>query len=67
VILSGTDGRNNSSMENAFGDRPSAGRSLEATLASKSASALLDLGMEFILKEENLFIKLHTLDWLLQV
>jgi hypothetical protein len=63
VILSGTDGRNNSSMENAFGDKPSAGRSLEATLSSRSASVLFDLGMEFILKVENLFIKLHTSDW----
>ena len=61
-MLSGTDGRNKSSTENAFGDKPSAGRSLESTLASKSASALLNLGMEFILKEKNLFIKLHTLD-----
>jgi hypothetical protein len=63
VILSGIDGRNNSSTENALGDKPSAGRSLEATLASRSASVLLDLGMEFILKVENLFIKLHTSDW----
>jgi hypothetical protein len=62
VIFSGTDGRNNSSTENAFGDKPSAGRSLEATLASRSASVLFDLGMEFILKAENLFIKVHTLD-----
>jgi hypothetical protein len=52
VIFSGMDGRNNSSTENAFGDKPSAGRSLEATLASRSASTLLDLGMEFILKAE---------------
>jgi hypothetical protein len=63
VILSGIDGQNNSSTENVFGDKPSARRSLEATLASRSASALLDLGMEFILKEKNLFIKLHTSDW----
>jgi len=63
VILSGTDGRNNSSTENAFGDNASAGRSLEATLASRSASALFNLGMEFILKAEKLFIKLHTSDW----
>jgi hypothetical protein len=63
VILSGIDGRNNSSTENAFGDKPSAGSSLEATLASRSASVLLDLGMKFILKAENLFIKLHTSDW----
>jgi hypothetical protein len=50
VILSGIDGQNNSSTENAFGDKPSAGRSLEATLASRSASSLLDLGMKFLLK-----------------
>ena len=50
-------------MENAFGDKPSAGRSLEATLASRSASTLFNIGMEFILKEENLFVKLHTSDW----
>jgi hypothetical protein len=47
VTLSGTDGRNNSSTENAFGDKPSAGRSLEATLSSRSASTLFILGMEF--------------------
>jgi hypothetical protein len=46
-----------------FGVKPSAGRSLEATLAGRSASTLFSLGMEFILKEENLFIKLHTSDW----
>ena len=63
MILSGTDGQNNSSMKNAFGDKPYAGRSLEATLASRSASTLFNLGMEFILKAENLFIKLHTSDW----
>jgi hypothetical protein len=62
MMLSGTDGRNKISTENAFGDKSSAGRSLEATLASRSASVLLDLGMEFILKAENLFIKLHTSD-----
>ena len=62
MILSGTDGQNNSSMENAFGDKPSAGRSLEATLASKSTLTLFNLGMEFILKAENLSIKLHTSD-----
>jgi hypothetical protein len=60
--LSETDGRNNSSTENAFGDKPSIGRSLEATLPSKSASTLFNLGMEFILKAENVFIKLHTSD-----
>jgi hypothetical protein len=63
VILLGTNGQNNSSTENAFGDKPSAGRSLEATLASRSASVLFDLGMEFILKEENFLIKLYTSDW----
>jgi hypothetical protein len=62
VILSGIDGRNNSSMENAFGDKPSVGRSLEATLANKSALALFNLGMEFILKAENLFIRFHISD-----
>jgi hypothetical protein len=53
VILLGTDGQNNSSTENVLGDKPSAGRSFEATLASRSASTLLDLGIEFILKAEN--------------
>ena len=52
-MLSGTDGLNNSSMENASGDKPSAGKSLEATLANRSASELFNLGIEFILKEEN--------------
>ena len=62
-MLSGMDGRNSSSTENVSGDKPSAGRSLEATLANKSASELFNLGIEFMLKEENLFIKFHTLDW----
>jgi hypothetical protein len=62
VILSRIDGQNNSSTENVLGDKPSAGRSLEATLVSRYASALFDIGMEFILKEKNLFIKLHTSD-----
>jgi hypothetical protein len=62
-MLSGTDGRNNRSTENASGDKPSAGKSLEATLANKSASTLFNLGIEFILKAENLFIKFHTSDW----
>jgi hypothetical protein len=53
-MLSGTDGRNSSSTENASGDKPSAGRSLEVTLANKSASELFNLGIEFILKVENL-------------
>ena len=63
MMLSGTDGLNNSSMENASGDKPSAGKSLEATLANRSASELFNLGIEFILKEENLFVKFHTSDW----
>jgi hypothetical protein len=50
-------------MENASGDKPLAGKSLEATLANRSALALFNLGIEFILKEENLFIKFHTSDW----
>jgi hypothetical protein len=37
-----------------LGDKPSAGRSLEATLASRSDSTLLDLGIEFILKARKL-------------
>jgi hypothetical protein len=53
VILLGTDGQNNSSTENVLGDKPSTGRSFEATLASRTASTLLDLGIEFILKAEN--------------
>ena len=44
-------------------DKPSAERSFEATLANKSTSELFNLGIEFILKAENLFIKFHTSDW----
>jgi hypothetical protein len=60
VMLSGTDGLNNSSTKNAFGDKPSVGKSFEATLANKSASELFNLGIEFMLNAENLFIKFHT-------
>jgi hypothetical protein len=62
-MLSGTDGLNNSSTENVSRDKPSTGKSLEATLANRSASELFNLGIEFILKVENLFIKFHTSDW----
>jgi hypothetical protein len=62
-MLSGIDGLNNNSIENALGERPSAGNSLEATLANKSASELLNLGMEFMLNAENFCIKLHTSVW----
>jgi hypothetical protein len=64
-MLLGMDVRNNSSTENAFGDKPTAGKSLKATLANRSASELFNLGIEFILKATNLFIKFHTLDWYL--
>jgi len=57
------DGLNNNSTENALGERPSAGNNFEATLANKSVSELLNLGMEFILKARNLCIKLHTSVW----
>jgi hypothetical protein len=59
-MLSQMDGLNNSSMENTFGDKPSAGKSFEATLANKSASELFNLGIEFMLNAENLIIKFHT-------
>jgi hypothetical protein len=48
-MLSGTDGLNNNSIENVFGERPSVGKSLEATLANKSASELFNLGMDLML------------------
>jgi hypothetical protein len=54
VILSGIDGLNNNSTENALGERPSESNNLEATLANKSTSELLDLEMELILKERNI-------------
>jgi hypothetical protein len=62
-MLSRIDGMNNNSIENALGERPSAGYSLEATLANKSASKLLNLGMEFMLNDEKICIKLHTSVW----
>jgi hypothetical protein len=62
-MLLGIDGLNNNSTENALGERPSTDNNLEAKLANKSTSELLDLGMEFILKARNLCTKLHTLVW----
>ena len=62
VMLFGMDGLNNNSMENAFGERPSAGKSFEVTLANKAASKLFNLGTELMLNAENLFIKFHTSD-----
>ena len=59
-MLSGTDGLNKISMENAFRDKPYVQKSFEATLANKSASELFNLGIEFMLNAENLFIKFHT-------
>jgi hypothetical protein len=59
-MLSGMDGLNNSSTENASRDKPSAGKSLEATLANRSSSELFNIGIECILKEENVFINFHT-------
>jgi hypothetical protein len=49
VMLSKIDGLNNNSIENTLGEIPSVGNSLEATLANKSSSELLNLGMEFML------------------
>ena len=63
MMLSGTNGRNNSLTKNVSRDKPSAGKSLEATLGNRSSSELFNLGIEFILKAENLFIKFHTSDW----
>ena len=63
VMLYGINGLNNSSIENALGERPSAGNSLEATLANKSVFELLSLGMEFMLNAEKFCIKLHTSVW----
>jgi hypothetical protein len=60
MMLYGTDGLNNSSTKNAFGDNLSVGKSFEATLANKSASKLFNLGLEFMLNAENLFIKFHS-------
>ena len=54
------DGLKNNSTKNAFGERPSAGKSLEVTLANKSALELFNLGIELMLNAENLFIKFHT-------
>ena len=62
-MLSGIDGLNNNSIKNAFGERPSTGKSLEVTLANKLASELLSLGMELMLNAENFGIKLHTSVW----
>jgi hypothetical protein len=59
-MLSEIDDLNNNSIENALGERPSTGNSLELTLANKSAYELLSLGMEFMLNAEIFFIKLHT-------
>jgi len=60
-MLSEIDGLNKNSIENALGERPSVGNNLEATLASRSDFELLILGIEFILNNKNLCIKLHTL------
>ena len=59
-MLSGMDDLNNNSTENAFEERPSVGKSFEATLANKSTSELFNLGIELMLNVENLFIKFHT-------
>jgi hypothetical protein len=61
-MLSGIDGLNNNSIENAFGERPSVGKSLEATLAKKSALKLFNLGMYLMLNAKNLCIRFHTSD-----
>jgi hypothetical protein len=62
-MLSGIDDLNNNSIENALGEIPSVGNNLEATLASKSTSELLILGMEFISNARNLCIKPHASLW----
>jgi hypothetical protein len=62
-MLSGINGLNNNSIENALGEIPSVGNNLEATLASKSTSELFDLRMKFILNARNLCIKPHTSVW----
>jgi hypothetical protein len=62
-MLSRIDGLNNNSTENALGERPLTDNNLEATLASKSTSELLILGMELILNARNLCIKPHTSVW----
>jgi len=54
VILSKINGLNNNTIENALGERPSTSNILEAPLANKSSSKLLNLGMEFMLNAENL-------------
>ena len=61
-MLSKIDDLNNNSTENTFGERPSEGNNLEATLANKSASKLFNLGIELILNVENLFIRFHTVN-----
>jgi len=63
VTLSGIDGLNNKSIENAFGERPSVGKSLEAMLANKPASEFLNLGMELMLNAKNLCIRFYTPVW----
>ena len=51
-MLSGINGLNNNSIKNTLGERPLVDNSLEETLANKSASELLYLGMEFMLNAE---------------
>jgi hypothetical protein len=53
-MLSRINDLNKNSIENALGERPSTGNSLEATLANKSSSELLNIGMDFMLNVENL-------------
>ena len=59
-MLSGINGLNNNSIENAFEERPSAEKSLEATLANRSTSELLNVGMKLMLNAKNFCIKLHN-------
>jgi hypothetical protein len=63
VMLSGINGLNNNSTENALGEKPSTCNNFEMTLANKSTSKLLDLRMELMLKVRKLHIKPHTLVW----
>ena len=62
-MLSGIDSLNIISTENELGKKPLVGNNFDATLANKYDSVLLDLGIELILKEINLLIRIHTLIW----
>ena len=63
VILSGTDGLKNNSMENISGLNPWDGINFDATLASRSALAFCILGTEEILKAKKWMVSSWTNDW----